>query len=161
MLFSKMFERKNVSEEKKQRTLKKLAKAVIVGNKEMVEEITKEVLSSSIDTEEAIINGLAKGMRVVGSKYKAREYFPPNVLLSAEAMHAGLKILLPYVPASKTEDKGKMILDLIEEQTPSLRRNGAKAKPTECQYCQTVGEVKILVDNIIATVEMMQKEKGV
>jgi methanogenic corrinoid protein MtbC1 len=151
---------KNMSEENKQRTLKKLAKAVIVGNKEMVEEITKEVLSSSIDTEEAIINGLAKGMRVVSSKYKAREYFPPNVLLSAEAMHAGLKILLPNIPVSKTEDKGKIILDLIEGQIPHLRRNGAKAKSTECQYCQTVGEVKILVDSIIAAVEMMQKEKG-
>jgi methanogenic corrinoid protein MtbC1 len=117
------------------------------------------VLASGIEAEEAIIEGLAKGMRVVGGKYETKECFLPNVLSSAEAMYAGLKILLPHTTMSETEEKGKTILGVMEGHLHDVGKNRAKAMLTACQYCQTVGEVKMLVDNIIAAAEMMKKNK--
>lgn len=43
-------------------------------------------LLASIDAYEAILKGFAKGMEIVGDKYKRKEAFIPELLLSASAL---------------------------------------------------------------------------
>jgi methanogenic corrinoid protein MtbC1 len=148
-----------MSEGKKQIIFKKLAEAVLAGNKDMVEEAAKETLTSGIEAGEAIIEGLAKGMRIAGAKYETKEYFLPNVLLSAEVMYTGLKILLPNTTMSETEENGETILGLMEGDIHYIGKNTVKTMLTTCQYCQAVDDVKMLVDSIMAAVERMKKEE--
>ena len=48
------------------------------------------------------MDGLAAGMEIVGDLYDRNEYFVPEVLMCADALYAGLAILRPHVPKSRS-----------------------------------------------------------
>ncbi|MDR0767867.1 MAG: B12-binding domain-containing protein, partial [Methanosarcinales archaeon] len=53
----------------KEEILKALADAVITGDDDEAVEYAKKALAAGIDPQEAIVDGLAKGMAVMGDKY--------------------------------------------------------------------------------------------
>ena len=93
---------------------KKLIEAVDLGDEDLAEEGANEALEDGIPPYDAIILGLAEGMKLVGDKYERKEYFLPDMLLSADAMYAGLNILTPHIPKESTRSKGKIILGVVE-----------------------------------------------
>lgn len=123
-----------MSEGKKQTILKKLSEAVVVGDTKMAEEGAKEALAAGIKPYDAIINGLAEGMKVVSSKYDSKEYFLPDLLLSADAMYAGLNILTPHIPKSEAKSKGKVILGVVEGDVHDIGKNIVKVMLTAAGY---------------------------
>jgi corrinoid protein of di/trimethylamine methyltransferase len=66
-------------------------------------------------------------MKVVGDKYESKEYFLPEVLLSADAMYAGLNVLLPLIPKSETKAKGTVVLGVVEGDVHDIGKNIVKA----------------------------------
>ena len=106
--------------------LKKLAEDVINGDSKMAEEGAKEALAEGIKPCDAIVNGLAKGMKVVGERYDKKEYFLPDMLLSADAMYAGLNVLTPHIPMSETKLKGKIVLGAVEGDIHDIGKNIVK-----------------------------------
>jgi len=105
------------SEKKKKELLKKLSDGVVKFNESEVVEAAKEAIREGIDAFEAIMEGLAAGMEIVGELYNRHEYFVPELLLSADALYAGLNILKPYVKPSSYDEKlskGKVIIGTIE-----------------------------------------------
>lgn len=123
-----------MSESKKERIFKKLIEAVVLGDTKMAEEGAKEVLAERIPPYKAIINGLAKGMNEVGDKYEKKEYFLPEMLLSADAMYAGLNILTPHISKSENQQKGKIILGVVEGDIHDIGKNIVKAMLTAAGY---------------------------
>jgi dimethylamine corrinoid protein len=122
-----------VSENKKG-IFEKLAKAVAIGDVKASEETAQEVLNAGIRPYEAIIEGLAKGMEVVSDKYDKKEYFLPDLLLSAEAMYAGLNILLPHIPKSEARSAGKVVLGVVEGDVHDIGKNIVKAMLTAAGF---------------------------
>ena len=61
-------------------------------------------------------NGLAKGIREVEEKFERGEYFLLDLMLSAEAMKAGLKVLKPEIEkqSKKTRGTGKFLIGTVE-----------------------------------------------
>ena len=110
----------------KEYILKKLSEAVTDGNEEMAEEGAKEALTAGIEPYKAVTDGLAEGMKIVGEKYDAKEYFLPDMLVSADAMYAGLKILLPYMSKSEAKGKGTVILGVVEGDVHDIGKNIVK-----------------------------------
>src|SRR5213596_782124 len=82
----------------------KMARALIVGDKDTVAAKTREGLDLSMDPKDLIFKGLIPGMDVVGEKFRRNEYYVPQVLLSARAMYAGLDLLKPLITASAKGD---------------------------------------------------------
>src|SRR5437660_3685561 len=78
----------------------KMARALIVGDKDTVAAKTREGLDLSMDPKDLIFKGLIPGRDVVGEKFRRNEYYVPQVLLSARAMYAGLDLLKPLITAS-------------------------------------------------------------
>src|SRR5205814_8976790 len=78
----------------------KMARALIVGDKDTVAAKTREGLDLSMDPKDLIFKGLIPGMDVVGEKFRRNEYYVPQVLLSARAMYAGLDLLKPLITAA-------------------------------------------------------------
>lgn len=106
--------------------LKKLTDAVINYDPDLADKVTREAIEAKIDPYDAIINGLTPGMKVVGEKYEAKEYFIPEVLLAADAMYAGLNLLFPLIPKSKSRSKGKIILGTVEGDVHDIGKNIVK-----------------------------------
>lgn len=76
---------------------------------------------------EAIMEGLAKGMEVVGEKFEAKEYFLPEVLMSADAMYAGLNVLLPLLPKKEARKKKTVVIGVVEGDVHDIGKNIVKA----------------------------------
>ncbi len=123
-----------MSDEKKEAIFKKLSEAVINGDTKIAEEGAKESLAEGIKPYETIINGLAEGMKVVSGKYDSKEYFLPDLLLSADAMYAGLNILTPHIPKSEAKSRGKVILGVVEGDVHDIGKNIVKVMLTAAGY---------------------------
>jgi len=118
----------------KEAILKKLAEAVVAGDTKTAEEAAKEALAVGIPAYDAIMNGLAEGMKVVGDKYEKKEYFLPDMLLSADAMYAGLNILTPHISKSESKSRGKVVLGVVEGDIHDIGKNIVKIMLTASGY---------------------------
>ena len=58
--------------------------------------------------------GLIEGMNVVGELFKEGELFVPEVLMSANAMEAGMELIRPYLKADDVKVAGKIIFCTVE-----------------------------------------------
>jgi len=122
-----------MSEDKKKDILEKLTQAVIIGDTGMADGAARELLKEGIQPYDGIIHGLAEGMKIVGQKYKQKEYFLPEMLLSADAMYAGLNILTPHIK-QKSKQRGKIVLGVVEGDIHDIGKNIVKTMLTAAGY---------------------------
>lgn len=118
----------------KETIIKKLTDAVIIGDSAVAEQTAKDALAAGISAYDAIMNGLAEGMKTVGDKYEKKEYFLPDMLISADAMYAGLNILTPHIPKSESKSKGKIVLGVVEGDIHDIGKNIVKIMLTAAGY---------------------------
>lgn len=118
----------------KEEVLRKLVQAVVDGNLELSEQAAREAVSVGIEPYKAIIDGLSKGMEVVGEKYDSKEYFLPELLMAGDAMYAGLNVLLPLIPKRESSEKGTVILGVVEGDIHDIGKNIVKAMLTASGY---------------------------
>ena len=113
--------------EDKKELLEGLKKAVIEFDEERVKELANKWVELGYDASEAIFEGLAAGMEVVGELFAKNEYFVPEVLMCADALYAGLDILRPHVKAEdKTETKGVVVIGTVEGDVHDIGKNLVK-----------------------------------
>ncbi len=110
----------------KEEILKNLAKSVVDGDEEGAKKWAEEAIKNNIDAYEAIMNGLAEGMRVVSELYEKGEYYVPEVLLSASAMNAAVEILKPHIKVEKTEKPITIVLGVVEGDIHDIGKNLVK-----------------------------------
>ncbi len=89
-----------------------------------VAELVQEALDNGIDTNEILLNGLSKGMEMVGEKYETGEYFIPDMLTAAEAVEEGMKVMEPHlVKGESGSGKGKVIMATVEKDLHDIGKN--------------------------------------
>ncbi len=113
------------SDQKKQEILKKLNDGVVNFDEEMVKEVAQEALDEGIKAMEAIMDGLAAGMEIVGDLYDKHEYFVPELLMCADALYAGLDILRPQVNMEEGEgqSKGQVVIGTVQGDVHDIGKN--------------------------------------
>ena len=95
--------------------LKDLTKSVIEGDSEAVIKFSKMAMEKNIPTIKAITEGLSKGIQEMGDRFGRDEIFLPELIVSADAMNAGLDILLSNLKkGEKFEKKGKIVLGTVK-----------------------------------------------
>ena len=112
-------------EELKQELLKQLSDNVISFEEDKVVEAAKKVIEEGFNAYDAIMNGLAAGMVIVGELYDKHEYFVPELLMCADALYAGLDILKPHI---KPEDlgesaKGQVVIGTVQGDVHDIGKN--------------------------------------
>ncbi|MCW4017932.1 MAG: corrinoid protein [Candidatus Bathyarchaeota archaeon] len=107
----------------KKEILKTLSEGVVTMNQEVVASACKEALEAGIDPYEAIMEGLIKGMKAVNEKYQAEEYFVPEVMLCADALNAGLRILNANLKAESTSAPVDVVLGVMEGDVHDIGKN--------------------------------------
>ena len=90
--------------------LEEMAKAVIEGDEEVAISLAKKALSIGMNPTEAIEKGFGEGMREVGRLFEKLEIFLPQVILSADAMTAGVEIFRNEMAARGGEAPRKTVL---------------------------------------------------
>ena len=103
--------------------LKELQEALFRGDILKVKEITQRALWEKIEPKEILEQGLIKGMKVVGIKFKNNEIFLPEVLLASQAMYGGLKLLQPELIKSGVKAVGKVIIGTAKGDLHDIGKN--------------------------------------
>ncbi|MHA1364609.1 MAG: corrinoid protein, partial [Candidatus Freyarchaeota archaeon] len=104
----------------------KLSNAVIEADAELAKEAAEEALEQGIDAYEALTRGLMRGIEVIGEKFANKKYFISDVLMSAQAMQAGLKILEPHLAGKKSGEQGKVLLGTVFTDIHTIGKNIVK-----------------------------------
>ena len=103
--------------------LQGIAEAVIRGDRETVANLTNAAVSEG-STAEAIINeGLIAGMAVVGDRFKKNEFYVPEVLIAARAMHAGMDLIKPLLAESGVKPRGIVAIGTVKGDLHDIGKN--------------------------------------
>jgi 5-methyltetrahydrofolate--homocysteine methyltransferase len=103
--------------------LEKLASAVLEGDSSKTERHMNAALSQGIGPKTILDDGLVVGMNEVGVRFKRGDMFVPEVLMSAEAMQAGLDILKPELAAAGIPMIGKIVLGTVKGDLHDIGKN--------------------------------------
>lgn len=103
--------------------LSALAESVINGKAKDAKELTQKAIDEGVPVSEILNNGLVKGMSVVGEKFKNNEFYVPEVLIAARAMHSAMDILKPLLASSGVEPIGKVAIGTVKGDLHDIGKN--------------------------------------
>jgi dimethylamine corrinoid protein len=103
-----------------------LYNSIIEGDSEKAVESAEEIVSQGLDVNDAIINGLNKGMKKVSELYAKREYFLPEIIIAADAVYAALNILKPHVKFKEAKKKGIIVIGVVRGDIHDIGKNLTK-----------------------------------
>ena len=103
--------------------LSALAENLINGKAQEVKVLTQKALDEGVPPGEILNGGLIKGMNVVGERFKNNEFYVPEVLIAARAMHAGMDILKPKLVESGVEPIGRVLLGTVKGDLHDIGKN--------------------------------------
>lgn len=90
---------------------------------EEIEEGTNILLSRGWDPNRVLNDALVEGMRIVGIDFRDGILFVPEVLLSANAMKAGMAILRPLLAETGAEPIGKIVIGTVKGDIHDIGKN--------------------------------------
>ena len=73
--------------------LEELQQAIISGNRDNAKELTQKALDEGLDARKIVVEGIAVAMEVVGEKFRANEFFVPELLIAQRAMKESLSMM--------------------------------------------------------------------
>ena len=103
--------------------LEELKESLIGGKAPQVKELTQAAVNEGVPVPEILNQGLIAGMDVVGKRFKANEFYVPEVLIAARAMHAGMEILQPLLAESGVKPVGKIAVGTVKGDLHDIGKN--------------------------------------
>jgi 5-methyltetrahydrofolate--homocysteine methyltransferase len=96
---------------------------VITGDAKGAETWTNEALEAGIPAKDIIDLGLIIGMDEVGRRFKAEEYYMPEVLIAARAMTTSMNIVRPLIAASDGVSRGSVVIGTVHGDLHDIGKN--------------------------------------
>ncbi len=96
---------------------------VITGDARGAEAWTNEALEAGIPAKDIIDQGLIIGMDEVGRRFKAEEFYMPEVLIAARAMTTSMNIVRPLISASDGISRGSIVIGTVHGDLHDIGKN--------------------------------------
>ncbi len=93
------------------------------GLKEEIEEATRILLDRGWAPYDVLTKALVEGMRIVGEDFRDGILFVPEVLMSANAMKAGMAILRPLLVETGAPKLGTMVIGTVKGDIHDIGKN--------------------------------------
>ena len=93
------------------------------GLRDEIVEGTKILLERGWSAEKTLNEALVEGMRIVGIDFRDGILFVPEVLMSANAMKAGMAILRPLLAATGAPKMGTMVIGTVKGDIHDIGKN--------------------------------------
>lgn len=100
-----------------------IIQSIIAGNASAVREHVKEAVAAGIDPVDIVTGGLVAAMDLIGTRFERNEIYVTDLLVTARAMHAGLKELRPYMAASNTPPAGRAVIGTVTGDLHDIGKN--------------------------------------
>lgn len=103
--------------------LEKLRTVIINFDIEGCKKTAQEALELGVSSYEAIMEGMAKGIEVVGEKYSSKEYFLPELVMAGETMKAGMQVLMPHLSRAAVQKMRRVLIGTVEGDLHDIGKN--------------------------------------
>jgi 5-methyltetrahydrofolate--homocysteine methyltransferase len=103
--------------------LQEIAAALIDGDDDTVDVLTKAQLDAGVTALQVMDDGLIAGMALVGIKFRENFIFVPEVLACARAMKAGMAHIEPILSASGIDPVGKVVMGTVKGDLHDIGKN--------------------------------------
>jgi len=100
-----------------------LANSIITGDNVKSKEVTQKLVNKGINPTEILNDGLIPGMDIVGEKFSAGEYFIPEMLIAARAMHSAMDVIKPLLTESNTPSRGTVVIGTVQGDLHDIGKN--------------------------------------
>jgi 5-methyltetrahydrofolate--homocysteine methyltransferase len=108
---------------KQKEILDRLRDSIVNLDIEGVKRACQEALAEGIPPIEAVTEGMAKGMDIVGQKYEAKEFFLSELIMAGEVMKEGMAVLEPYLKEAEVKKSGKILLGTVKGDLHDIGKN--------------------------------------
>lgn len=105
------------------RLYERLSTAILEGDNDKTYKLVQKALDQELVPKDILDNGLVVGMNEVGARFKRGDMFVPEVLMSADAMQAGLELLRPQLVASGAKLIGKILMGTVKGDLHDIGKN--------------------------------------
>lgn len=86
-------------------------------------ELTENALNAGIIPQEILEGALVPAMERVGKKFSENKIFVPQMLMSAKAMSASMKLLKPFFTSGDIKTKGTFIIGTVKGDLHDIGKN--------------------------------------
>ncbi len=101
-----------------------ISKAVMEGEEEEAVRRVNEALEAGLPPLEILQRGIVDGINKTGERWKANEYFLPDVILAADAFKAAMVLLKPHLKEEDSLAKGrKVVIGVVQGDVHDLGKS--------------------------------------
>jgi len=103
--------------------LDEIIDVVVKGDKDTVLAAVDKALKANTDPTKIIKDGLTQGLNIVGDKFEKLEVYLPEMLLSAEAVKAGVEKVKPHIQGEGFKEQGVIVIGTIQGDVHDIGKN--------------------------------------
>jgi methanogenic corrinoid protein MtbC1 len=103
--------------------IKDIYEGVLAFQVDKVKELTQAELEAGTDVQRILNDGLIGAMDEVGRKFSEGILFVPEMLMSAQAMKAGLEILKPHLTEEVSHARGTVVIGTVKGDLHDIGKN--------------------------------------
>lgn len=103
--------------------LQEIANNVIQGKANEAKALVAQALQEGMPVADILNKGLIAGMNVVGQKFKANEFYVPEVLIAARAMKWGMEVLEPELKKAGVEPIAAIAIGTVKGDLHDIGKN--------------------------------------
>ncbi len=103
--------------------LTKIWRNLIDGKAPVVKQLVTDAVAEGVGPQTILNDALIVGMNEVGRRFKANEFYVPEVLLAARAMHAAMSVIKPLLVERKVKPRGTVVLGTVKGDLHDIGKN--------------------------------------
>ena len=107
----------------KEEMLSRIRDAIVNLDIDNIGRLCEEAVKAGVPAYEVVMDGMAKGMEIVGEKYECNEYFLAELIMAGETMKEGMKVLEPYLKAGELKKIGKVVIGTVRGDLHDIGKN--------------------------------------
>lgn len=100
-----------------------LSQVIQEGDSDKVVEIVRKALEDKIEPMEIVNKGLLPPMDLIGERFEKEEIFLPELVISAQAMKAGMDILRPILTEAGEKPRAKIVMGTVRGDMHDIGKN--------------------------------------
>ncbi len=105
-----------------QEILERLSQAIVEGEIEQAGALAEEAVKASCAAAE-IVRVASQGMKKTGQLYECKEYFVSDLIASAEAMKAVMKVVEPLIAVDRAAAVGRVVIGTVQGDVHDIGKN--------------------------------------
>jgi len=119
---------------KEKEILERISKGVVDLEINSIRGLVQEALTAGIPPYGVVVDGMSRGMEIVGQKFSDQEYFLSELLAAGEAVKEGMELLKPLLEGVKVERIGRVVLGTVRGDMHDIGKDIVKMLLTGAMF---------------------------